>query len=73
MKRIDYENKTDVWEEKVREQALMTAVCQNMKKIALHLAMISWREGDIFRFRSLRGKNKKRTPFLGFPFLVCGS
>ncbi|WP_390216805.1 hypothetical protein [Halobacillus campisalis] len=41
MKRIDYENKRDVWEEKVREQTLMTAVCQNMKKIALHLAMIS--------------------------------
>ncbi|SEH62264.1 Transposase DDE domain-containing protein [Halobacillus karajensis] len=27
--------------EKVKEQALMTAACQNMKKIALHLARVS--------------------------------
>ncbi len=27
--------------EKVREQALLTAACQNMKKIALHLTKVS--------------------------------
>ncbi|WP_173916873.1 hypothetical protein [Halobacillus sp. Marseille-Q1614] len=34
--------------EKVKEQALMTAACRNMKKIAPHLSRVSWVEERLF-------------------------
>ncbi|MCP3026570.1 hypothetical protein [Halobacillus sp. A5] len=34
--------------EKVREQALLTAACQNMKKIALHLTKVSLVKESLF-------------------------
>jgi len=39
--------------EKVQEQALMTATVQNIKKIALHLAKLVRRNGDLFFYCSI--------------------